>query len=187
MQFFLLGSITIINIILWLIFLLKFKKLFSTDDIISKTRDELNSLIKDINNNTQRDITLVDDRIKQLKAVVAEADRRLNAVREQTKKEQLENQYTIKLNEGITKAKTKTLQQNVVDKYKKNSSTTVKEKKNKEENMPELFFSEKPIKPKIDFPEQVRKLYDMGKSIDEIAVELSRSTTEVQFVLDINS
>ena len=53
--------------------------------------------------------------------------------------------------------------------------------------MPELFFSEKPIKQKIDFPDQVRKLYDMGKSIDEIAVELSRSTTEVQFVLDINS
>lgn len=74
-------TIGILNIVLWIIFLVKFKKLFSTDDVISKTRSEMNNMIMDMNRNTERDINLIDDRTQKLKLVIAEADRHIALAR----------------------------------------------------------------------------------------------------------
>ena len=74
-------TIGILTIVLWIVFLIKFKKLFSTDDIISKTRSEMNNMIMDINRNTERNITLIDDRIQKLKLVISEADKRIALAR----------------------------------------------------------------------------------------------------------
>ncbi len=74
-------TVGIINIVLWIIFLAKFKKLFSTDDVISKTRSEMNNMIMDMNRNTERDINLIDDRTQKLKLVIAEADRHIALAR----------------------------------------------------------------------------------------------------------
>lgn len=64
-----------INILLWWIFLRKFKNLFTVDDVISDARTELNHLIEDLNRNTYRDINLIEDKLKEIKAIIAEADR----------------------------------------------------------------------------------------------------------------
>jgi hypothetical protein len=79
-------TIGIFNIILWIIFIIKFKKLFSTDDIISKTRSEMNNMIIDINRNTERDISLIDDRTQKLKLIIAEADRHIALARAEEEK-----------------------------------------------------------------------------------------------------
>ncbi|MBR4600057.1 MAG: hypothetical protein IKO39_08415, partial [Treponema sp.] len=52
----------VLNISLWVALFLKFKKIFSTDDIISSTRDEMNSMIADINRNAGRNIELIEDK-----------------------------------------------------------------------------------------------------------------------------
>ena len=64
---FLVVILCITNILLWIVFLLKFKSLFSTEDIIEKTRSELNKLVMDINNNTDRNITVYNESSKNLK------------------------------------------------------------------------------------------------------------------------
>lgn len=79
-------AITIINVILWIVFLIKFKRLFSTDDVIAKTRSEMNNMIIDINRNTERDITLIDDRTQKLKLIIADADKRIALAREEESK-----------------------------------------------------------------------------------------------------
>ncbi len=52
---------------------------------------------------------------------------------------------------------------------------------------PKVTYAENPIVPKKDFGSQVRELYDRGNSVEQIATELGRSTTEVQFALDMGA
>jgi len=79
-------TIGILTIILWIVFLIKFKKLFSTDDVISKTRSEMNNMILDINRNAERNINLIDDRIQKLKLIIAEADKHIAIARAEEEK-----------------------------------------------------------------------------------------------------
>ena len=67
----------ILNIVLWIFFLSRYKSFFSTDEIIESTREELDRMIADVNRNAGRNIDIIEDRIKELKAVVAEADRHI--------------------------------------------------------------------------------------------------------------
>ena len=76
-----LFAIVAINIVLWGVFIVRFKRLFSADDVIEKTRAEMDNMIRDINNNTVRAIDIIDDRTKQLKRLIEEADRRIALAR----------------------------------------------------------------------------------------------------------
>ena len=79
-------TIGILNIILWIVFLVNYKKLFSTDDVISKTRAAMNNMITDINRNAERDINLLDDRMQKLRLLIAEADRHIALARAEEEK-----------------------------------------------------------------------------------------------------
>ena len=81
-----LFAIVAINVALWVIFLIRFKRLFSPDDVIEKTRAEMDNMIRDINNNTVRAIDIIDDRKKQLKRLIEEADRRIARARSEEAK-----------------------------------------------------------------------------------------------------
>lgn len=81
-----LFAIVAINIVLWGVFIVRFKRLFSADDVIEKTRAEMDNMIRDINNNTVRAIDIIDDRTKQLKRLIEEADRRIALARSEEAK-----------------------------------------------------------------------------------------------------
>ncbi|MBP5753696.1 MAG: hypothetical protein J6W60_12710, partial [Treponema sp.] len=51
------------NVVMWLVQIVRFKSIFSTDKIMQETRDQLNSMLMDINRNAERNIDLIDDRI----------------------------------------------------------------------------------------------------------------------------
>lgn len=74
---YLIISICIINVIFWIIFLVKFKKLFSTESIIEKTREQLNQLVKEIDKAADRDIYLAEETSKRLKAAVNDAEMKM--------------------------------------------------------------------------------------------------------------
>ena len=67
-------SLCIVNIILWGVFLFNFKKLFSTDKIIEKTADKMNHMVSDIDNTTQRDVYLLNEKTKKLQSMLDEAE-----------------------------------------------------------------------------------------------------------------
>ena len=77
-------SFTVVNITLWIIMLIRFKKLFSTDSIIEKTRNQMNQMVTDIDKATDRDIYIVRESEKRLKEELAEADRKMELFREAT-------------------------------------------------------------------------------------------------------
>ena len=53
--------ISLVSLILMIVILIRFKKLFSTDAIIDKTKSQMNRVIMDVNNNTNRDIELINE------------------------------------------------------------------------------------------------------------------------------
>lgn len=87
MDIFVAAFFCVLNICLWVTFFMKFKKIFSTDDIIASTKEQMDNMIADINRNAGRNIELIEDRIKTLKSLVAEADRHVELA-----KRELENQ-----------------------------------------------------------------------------------------------
>lgn len=79
--FFVAVFLTLINLLLWLVFLVRFKKLFSVDDIMTKFREGMNNLLKDAERDTALNMNVVDEKIRETKAVVAEAERKLAILR----------------------------------------------------------------------------------------------------------
>lgn len=236
-----------INIFLWIALFKKFKELFSTDDIINSTRDEMNRMIEDVNRNTARDIRLIDSRIKELKATVADADRHIVVAKNELKKQANSAVYQQRISELSSNAKKrKTEVVRAAESYQKNSSSNVSaqtvpemreengnrnfqsqddlsNRQNKNQNRqtgktsqnhveivnssgtrfsvendempdnfvsslgPEVQFTEIPVQPKKDLAVSVLELYDKGESVESIANSLNCSTTEVQFVIDMES
>ncbi len=198
--------LTLFNIIMWIIFATKFYKVFSTDEIIKKTRDQLNSMLSSINRNTERNITLIEDRISELRAVTADAERRLAVLRGELDKTQksyvLQNQLDSVLTDSNKKSSTdaelkkepKTLTASTpLDKYRKERimgggndvNKTVSQEYVRGSEIPQICESSHQFMPKKDFNAMVKELALQGKTVEEIASELNRSTQEVKFTLEI--
>ena len=71
-----------ISIILMLVILFKFKKLFSTGAIIEKTQNQMNRVIMDVNNNANRDLELINEATKRTRALINEADKKMETFKE---------------------------------------------------------------------------------------------------------
>ena len=245
----------VLNITLWIFFLAKFRKLFSTDDIVAATRDEMNQMLADVNRNAGRNIDLIEDHIKQLKAVVAEADRHIEVAKRELESQRSALSFQQKIDSAIQTKKNSSpytpqsrvaeqylrnapLQQNISSGLQSSSIYELTDEGNRQVTQQhaqqeshgrsapqngELFrpedydnyqivsksgtrftvendgssyasvpvigqnvtYADNPIQPKKKFRDLVRDLHLVGHSVEEIALELNSSTTEVQMVLDM--
>lgn len=75
---------SIINLSLWAVLLIKFKKIFSTDSIIEKSRNAMNKMVADLNRNAETDINLSKEATKRMKQMLNEAERTMENFREAT-------------------------------------------------------------------------------------------------------
>ena len=75
---YLVGGICVLNVILWIVFFVKFNRRFSTKKIVDQTRTEINELLKDLQRNTAGSIDLINSSIERLKRINAEADQKIN-------------------------------------------------------------------------------------------------------------
>lgn len=204
-----------ISIILMIIILIKFKKLFSTESIIEKTKAQMNRVIIDVNNNANRDIELINDSSKRLRALLNDADRKMEMFKEATQRlrdmiaetennskknqnkpniyidpdaaysvninKQPERQQSLFEEENVEKPKSVLKDETIVrpdgTAYKEVPFIITKVYDDKKIN--ENTTSNKPIE------EKVRKLFNQGMQVDEIATELSCSISEIQFIIDM--
>ena len=77
-------SVLFVNLILWAILLIRFKRLFSTDKIVEKTEQQLNHLIKEIDMAADRDTYLAKETSKRIKSEIEEAERKMELFQEAT-------------------------------------------------------------------------------------------------------
>ena len=74
--------ISLVSLILMIVILIRFKKLFSADSIIEKTKAQMNRVIKDVNSNATRDIELINESSRRLRALLNEGDIKMEHFRE---------------------------------------------------------------------------------------------------------
>lgn len=79
-------GLSIINLILLIFFLIRFKQLFSTDKVIENTREKMDQMIRDINNNTKMDLDLVQQSSDRIKNFMEEADKKMVLFQEATQR-----------------------------------------------------------------------------------------------------
>lgn len=200
------SILCLINVILWIILAIRFKKIFSTEEIIEKTRDELNKMLGDVNRNAERNITLIEEKIKQLKAVSAEADRRLAVVKSELEKngKNLEIQNKILTNSKTQSSRSGSGNLSAAEKYRREQALgdLFSSSENKNEGIenesglnsknsnkiplitPQIYMTDKPVEPKKDFNTLVKEKSQQGLTVEEIAAELGRSISEVKFSLE---
>ena len=83
MTFFVISILTL-NIILWIVLLVRFKKLFSTDDIVSETQKKVEHLIREIDNAADRDTYLAKETSKRIQDIMDEAEKKMELFKEAT-------------------------------------------------------------------------------------------------------
>lgn len=213
--------ISLVSLILMIIIIIRFKKLFSTDAIIDKTKSQMNRVIMDVNNNANRDMELINEASRRLRALLNEADVKMERFREATqllrntiaeaekaadhskKKESLfidpDTSYRLTdkgpLQQGslFDEAEPKSILKDetilttdgaaykevplIVTKVYDEEPAAKKNKEYKQQFQP----------PKSDrsLKEKVEKLFRQGMQVDDIAMELSCPSSEVQFILDM--
>lgn len=78
----LVTCILIINIILWIVLLARFKKLFSTDKIIEKTTLKMNRLVAEIDKATDRNLYLTKESTNNIKKLLGDAELEMELFKE---------------------------------------------------------------------------------------------------------
>ena len=73
-----------IAITLSLINIFKFKSLFTTDDIVEKTKQKINQIVGDVNQNAQRDIDLINHCQRQMRTLLKESEEKMQEFQQAT-------------------------------------------------------------------------------------------------------
>ena len=225
---------SIISVLIMIIILFKFKKLFSTDSIIEKTRDRMNKLIADINRNANNDIELLNESTRRIRVLLKDADEKMQSFNEATERLREMIAETEKVSK---KSKIKRIAESAIysDAQKKSVQEKIKQKKDvphektfidpnssyevtNNESLGALFdendlvlkdetkvtaegaaYKEVPlIITKVyddnvalnansdnSLGPKVSRMYANGMTVEEIALELDCSTSEVQFIIDM--
>ena len=211
MTFFII-SVLFVNLILWAVLLIRFKRLFSTDKIIEKTEQKLNHLIKEIDIAADRDTYLAKETSKRIKKEIEEAERKMELFQEATNRLRDMIAEADKINKGqkytikpavdpdaayeITMNNKKPEQGNL---FEQNNDTysNLRDKKSIDgaavQEVPLIITKvcdEHPDKmtdaeKKKNLSMNVRRLFSEGLSADEISKKLNCSITEVQFIIDL--
>lgn len=176
--------ISLVSLILMIVILVRFKKLFTTDSIIEKTKSQMNRVIIDVNNHANRDLELLNESTRRIKALLNDADKKMESFREAS--ELLRG--TIAEAEKIKPKEAPLKIMKIYDDKAKESPAVQQELFT---SKPEPF----PVRPQPapsqaagqtkSLKDKVERLFNQGMQIDDIAAELSCSTSEVQFIIDM--
>ena len=199
-------SVLFVNLILWAILLIRFKRLFSTDKIVEKTEQQLNHLIKEIDMAADRDTYLAKETSKRIKNQIEEAEQKMELFNQATNRLRDMIAEADKINKGqkynIQPAvdpeaayelniKNKKPEQGNL--FEQNNETIVTPDGAAYQEVPLIItkvYDDQPNKlseaeRKKNMTATVQKLFVQGYSADEISQKLNCSITEVQFIIDL--
>lgn len=171
----------ILNIILWIVFFIKLKKQYSPDVVLHEIKNEVEKLLIEINRVADQDITIIESRIKSLRNMIEEADKRT------TLADSVEN--TKKREKKILKQ----LQPTSMDLFG-NTEQSIEKEDNAAVTV-DIDFSNYKVEvlnqkrndevTAMPVRDKVLKLHNEGFSVDLISEKLSMSEIEVQMIIDL--
>lgn len=146
-------------------------------DEIAKVRREIGALIIELDASADRNITIVEDRIKSLKDMIAEADSRMAILSQERARRPPEGIVYDRL--GRTPEQR---QKAPAPDYSAPSAAP-----KPEQEIPFIRFSDKPVPIEEPFADAVRTLSLRGFSSDIIAARLGATIAEVDLVISLDA
>ena len=170
------ASALLITIVSFLFFKSYLKHRTGQERILTEFRQEVNSILKTIDETTDRDISLLEDREKRLKNLLAEVDKRLILyIREMEQHTKIEKAH----------AALPALEKKSAPTYEALGKKRLKSKISEEEAPkpePKPESPPPPVSPPPSTGEQIRSLMRSGLTDAAIASRLGISIAEVEFV-----
>lgn len=157
--FYVIIIILAIQCLIFFIFYTLLKQKFSPTTILSTIREEINSLITELNAETERDVVLLEDKMNELKKMLSDVDKKILLLNTESLKKQKEHVFFNELDENPVAVYTKK----------------------------ELIQKKQVIEPEYSITEQVLRFAKKGFSEEYIAKELSVPLGEVVLILDLNT
>lgn len=161
-----------------------------TKQEMAKIREELNLLLVELNQTTDRNITLIEDRINTLKKLVEEADKRIRVLNQEISRKTVESSVYNRLGKlkddadvqiAIT-AKEASVNRDSAKGNSVGGETTVE--MDAEEAIPFVKLSHQNVT-KNEIKEKVISLHNKGLDKELIANKLGISLSEVELVIEL--
>ena len=189
------ATAVLISIFSFLFFRSYLKRRTSHERILAELREEVNIILKSINETTERDISLIEEREKILRRLLAEVEKRIKLyIKELDVRKKADETYMQTVTAQPAQASSEaelsiaeTYQELGKKRYKLTQTPVSPEAPAGEAPIPEPAAPEpaapKPAAPKPppSFNEQISVLKQSGLSVPQIAAQLGKSIAEVEF------
>jgi uncharacterized membrane-anchored protein YhcB (DUF1043 family) len=143
----------------------RIRRELETDAIIGKLRTEVDQMVTELNGTTERNIALLEDRIRQTNELVEKAAKAAGVLKRESEKQDFSNQVYTSL------GKSRPLNLTVDD----------------ENEVPERSVVEEPVDfESLSVREKALVLHRRGQNADSIASELNMSRGEVELMISLH-
>lgn len=167
--------ITVINIVLWII-LFRFLNKKISGDYIEDISTEIESLIKEINRTTETNLTLLENRVEQLRVLIDTADKHIAKAKKEI--------HQIAKESEIPESRSKDISTSLLENTEKQPQKSIVDIK----TAASIYDRHKSEAPKIsqnNIKQSVLNMNSHGYIPEKIASELNISVSEVNMIIDL--
>ncbi len=187
MSSFIAIALIILNCAFMFAFYLRLKSRFSANRILREIREEIDKLVLDLGRETDRDVALLESRIKGLRALIDEADRRVLVADREEEKRQRSGKVIDRLDtRAAPEAGTVTDRPRPATESRPTTESPGRQEPVTIYTRPTVVRSERQIQPVVPLRERVLEMARKDISPEMIASTLSMSLGEIELILDMN-
>jgi hypothetical protein len=193
-------TILVLNCLIMLAYFLILRSRFSKARMLSDIREEVDKLVVDLGREADRDVAILESRIKNLRALIDEADKRVLLADREAEKRRGEGEAMRELSnrsrDGVM-VEPVTIAEPIIERKQKGPDEVSLEARAqtgstpnepvKIYTRPRVISSDRKIEPFIPIQERVLDMARQGFSAEMIAGNLSLSLGEVELIIDMNS
>lgn len=146
----------------------RLRRELETEAIIGKLKAEVDQMVRELNGTTERNIALLEDRIRQTNELVEKASKAAGVLKRESEKQDFSNQVYTSL------GKSRPLNLMVDDEHVENDE-------------PEKYVMEEPVDfESLSIRDKALVLHRRGQNVDSIASELKMSRGEVELMISLH-
>jgi len=187
----------ILNYLILLILFLIIRTKLAPSRVLASIRTELEALILDLEREADRDVLLLEERSRQLRALLDEADKRIKLSQREDTKRMRQKDVLVQLKtsqdqgelftQSAIPPNTEQMVSFPVHKEPAQQETKIRDASPVEVyDLPQIRRSRKQIEPELPLRDKVIALSDKGFSADLIAARLSMPLGEIELILSLH-
>ncbi|MGO8694611.1 MAG: hypothetical protein ACLQMF_13195 [Rectinemataceae bacterium] len=184
---------------LWFLLRARIRRFLELDNLLEGVRDEARALVIELNESADRSVSLVEDRMKALRELEGEIDKRMGLARHELEKRAMEREVYTKLAQrrpivpraGEPSAPTASQESRLDVESASSSSGPASERGGPvplpldPRRGPELRVSDEVLASKPNKRDEALDFYRKGFSADIIAVRLGMTVAEIELLVEI--